>query len=95
VVNLCPKNWNIKPRTFRSPRNTIERFFKIENPFFVEIIIKIPNKDAKANLMNKRSKGFENLKAYLIIGKEVLHRKEEISNKIKLSIFLINDYIIK
>lgn len=87
VVSFCPKNWDIKPNMFKRPRNATELFFKIEN-FLSDIsIIKIAKKEAKANLINKRSRGFENFRAYLIIGKEVLQRNEAMRIKIILSIF--------
>ncbi len=92
VVNLCPKNWNIKPRVFKIPSNAIEPFFRIENFLSVKIIIRTVKKEAKANLINKRSRGLENLREYLIIGKEVLHKKEDIRIKIIFSILMV-DYI--
>lgn len=67
---------------FKRPRNAMELFFKIEN-FLSDIsIIKIAKKEAKANLINKRSRGSENSRAYLIIGKEVLQRNEAMRTRI-------------
>lgn len=86
VVNLCPKNWHMKPIVFKKPRNAIELFLSIENFFSDKIIIKNAVKEAKANLIYKRSRGSENFRAYLIIGKEVLQRNEEIRIKITFSI---------
>ncbi len=86
VVNFCPKNWDIKPRMFKIPRNAMEPFFRIENFLSMKRIIRIVKKNAKANLMNKRSRGLENLRAYLIIGKEVLHKNEDMRIKIIFSI---------
>lgn len=63
----------------------MEGFFKTMNFLSVKRIIIIAKKEAKANLINKRSRGLENLKAYLIIGKDVLQRKEDIRIKIILS----------
>ncbi len=87
VVNLCPKNWHIKPIVFKKPSNAIELFLRIENFLSEKRIIRNAKKEAKANLIYKRSRGSENFKAYLIIGKEVLQRNEEIRIKTTLSIF--------
>lgn len=87
VVNLCPKNWNMKPRVFKKPRRAIEPFLRIDNFLSEARAIKAAKKEAKANLIYKRSRGPENFNAYLIIGKEVLQRNEEIRIKITLSIF--------
>lgn len=72
---------------FNNPRIIMERFFNRLNFLSVERIIKIAKNEAKANLIKRRSIGLENLKAYLIIGKEVLHRKEDIRIKSILCIF--------
>lgn len=85
-VNLCPKNWQRKPRVFKKPSNAIEPFLRIESFFSDRRSIKNENKEAKANLTYKRSMGLENFRAYLIVGKEVLQRNEEIRIKITLSI---------